>query len=150
MSTPMFHLKAIRATMPRMKNPKMVQAGIKAAKTRRINRAFEQAHAAERASKTALRKYCEAHGWRVAFFEGKTGAPRTGIIDAIAYRLGRDNPDKMDLRLIQLKGGKAGVSGEEIGRLKEAAMALRVKYLIAELDAKTGNLQILPDDLDTD
>ena len=84
----------------------------------------------------------------MAFFEGKTGAPRTGIIDAIAYRLGKHNPDAMDLRLIQLKGGKAGVTGEEIGRLKEATNALSVKYLIAELDAKTGALQMLPDDLD--
>jgi len=127
---------------------KMHEAGIKAAETKRINEAWGKAHAAERASKKALLKYCEAHGWRVAFFEGKTGAPRTGIIDAIAYQLGRQDPDEMELRLIQLKGGKAGVTGEEIRRLKEAANALRVRYLIAELDAKTGNLQMLPDDLE--
>jgi hypothetical protein len=135
--------------MPRMAK-KMHNAGIKAVKTKRINDAWERAHAAERASKKALRKYCEAHGWRVAFFEVKTGAPRTGIIDAIAYRLGKQNPDEMILRLIQLKGGKAAITGEEIGRLKEAANALRVKYLIAELGAKTGSLQLIPDDLDTD
>ena len=79
----------------------------------------------------------------MAFFEGSTGALRTGIIDAIAYKLGRTNPDRMDLRLIQLKGGRAGVRGEEIGRLKEAAEALKVDYLIAEFDGERKTLEIL-------
>ncbi len=126
----------------------MQEAGRKSWKTRRIRKALDRAHAAERASKRALRKYCKERGWRLAFFEGPTGAPRTGIIDAIAYRLGKQNPDEMDLRLIQLKGGKAGVNAEEIGRLKEAADALKVKYLIAEFDAKAKTLHLLPDELD--
>jgi hypothetical protein len=82
----------------------------------------------------------------VAFFEGPTGAPRTGIIDAIAYRLGKQNPDEMDLRLIQLKGGKAGVTAEEIRRLKQAAETLRRDFLIAEFDGKA--LQFLPNEPD--
>jgi hypothetical protein len=125
---------------------KMHDAGIKSWATRRNNEAWKRAHASEKASKLALRKYCEQRGWKVAFFEGATGAPRTGIIDAIAYRLGKQNPDQMDLRLIQLKGGKAGVTGAEIGRLKEAAAALKVKYLIVESDGRM--LHALPDDLD--
>ena len=136
--------------MPLMKNPKWVQAGIKAAKKRRWRKARDKAAAAERASKVALRKYCDAHGWHVAFFEGKTGAPRTGIIDAIVYRLGRQNPDKMDLRLVQLKGGGAGIKAEEIGRLKAAAEYLGVKYLVAEFDTKRNKLELLPDELEAD
>jgi len=122
------------------------KSALKAWATRRKGAAWKKAHASEAASKKALRNYCEAHGWRVAFFEGPTGAPRTGIIDAIAYRLGRDNPDEMELRLIQLKGGKAGVSAQEIGRLKEAAESLEVKYLIAEFDEKANALHLLPED----
>jgi hypothetical protein len=87
---------------------------------------------------------CKDHGWRVAFFEGDTGAPRTGIIDAIAFRLGRKNSDLLDVRLIQLKGGKAGVSGREIARLKMAAEGATVNWLIAEFDGDT--LQLLPND----
>jgi hypothetical protein len=112
------------------------EAAILAAKTKRINKAWDKAHAAERASKNALRKYCKAHGWHVAFFEGKTGAPRTGIVDAIAYRLGRQNPDEMTLWLVQLKGGKAGVTGEEIKRLREAAEKLKCEPIIAAFDGK--------------
>jgi hypothetical protein len=78
----------------------------------------------------------------VAFLEGATGSPRTGIIDAIAFRLGRKNSDLLDVRLIQLKGGKAGVSGREIARLKKAAAGATVRWLIAEFDGET--LHLLP------
>ena len=80
----------------------------------------------------------------MAFFEGKTGAPRTGIIDAVAFRLNRKNADVLDLRLVQLKGGRAGVNGGELTRLKKAANAVTVKMLIALFDGET--LQLLPDD----
>ena len=119
-------------------------AAAKAQQTRRRMNAFTKARAAEAASKEALKAYCTEHGWRVAFFEGPSGAPRTGIIDAIAFRLGRKNSDLLDVRLIQLKGGKAGVSGMEIARLKSAAAGATVNRLIAEFDGET--LHLLPDD----
>jgi len=80
----------------------------------------------------------------VAFFEGATGAPRTGIIDAIAFRLGRKNSDLLDLRLIQLKGGNAGASGREIARLKKASAEATVNWLIAEFDG--DSLHLLQED----
>ncbi len=106
--------------------------------------AFAKARASEAASKEALRIYCQEHRWKIAFFEGATGAPRTGIIDAIAFRLGRTNADALDVRLIQLKGGNAGVSGPEIARLKKAASGAIVKWVIAAYDGET--LHIMPDD----
>ena len=115
----------------------------KAWQTRRRLSAFTKAKAAEAASKDALRAVCQAHGWRVAFFEGPTGAPRTGIIDAVAFRLDRRNPDRLDVRLIQLKGGTAGVSGREIARLKQAAEGATVAWAIAAFDGET--LHLLPD-----
>jgi hypothetical protein len=105
--------------------------------------AFAKARAAEAASKEALRIYCEGNGWKVAFFEGKTGSPRTGIIDAVAFRLGRTNADALDIRLIQLKGGKAGVSGPEIARLKKAVTVATVNWLIAAFDGH--ELHFVPD-----
>ncbi len=108
--------------------------------------AFARARAAEAASKEALRVYCQEHRWKIAFFEGATGAPRTGIIDAIAFRLGFKNADALDIRLIQLKGGKAGVSGLEIARLKKAADEATVKWLIAAFDGEM--LHVVPGDLE--
>ncbi|MGH9776164.1 MAG: hypothetical protein ACRD50_14595 [Candidatus Acidiferrales bacterium] len=119
------------------------QAGLKAAKTRRVRDAFAKARAAEAASKEALRIYCQKHRWRVAFVEGATGAPRTGIIDAVMFRISPKNADLLDIRLVQLKGGKAGISGPEIARLKKAASAATVNWLIAAFDGES--LHLIPD-----
>ncbi len=106
--------------------------------------AFAKARAAEAASKEALRAYCDDHGWKVAFFEGSTRAPRTGIIDAVAFRLGRKNADAIEVRLIQLKGGRAGISAPEISRLKKAAAGANVTWILAAYDGKV--LHVVPDD----
>jgi hypothetical protein len=121
------------------------EAALKSWKTRRIKKAWIAVHAAEAASKDALTIYGEKKGWKIAFFEGKTGAPRTGIIDAVAFRLARGKADKLELRLIQLKGGRAGVTGKEIGRLKNAALGASVTWLIAAFDGET--LQLVPEEL---
>jgi hypothetical protein len=128
------------------KTRKRRAAASKAAQTRRRLSAFAKARAAEAASKEAFRAYCQEHAWKIAFFEGETGAPRTGIVDAIAFRLGRSNSDALEIRLVQLKGGNAGVSGPEIARLKKAASGAIVKWLIAAYDGET--LHVLPDNTD--
>ena len=122
------------------------KAALTAWTTRRNLSAWAKAHAAEAASKDAFKTQFEQHGWRVAFFEGPTGSPRTGIIDAVAFRLDRKNPDLLDLRLVQLKGGKAGTNAKEIGRLKKAVTTATVNWLIAEFDFDDGALHLLPTD----
>jgi hypothetical protein len=134
--------------------PEELTPAQKAARTRKLRalereaqqkhlNAFEKARASEAASKEALRAYCEKHGWHVAFFEGKTGAPRTGIIDAVAFRIARGKSDVLDLRLVQLKGGNAGISGKEIARLKKAVETVSVNWLFAAFDGDT--LHFVPD-----
>lgn len=123
-------------------------AALKAWRTRRAVSAFAKSRASEAASKEAFRLHCEQHGWKLAFFEGATGSPRTGIIDAIAFRLGRGNSDLLDIRLVQLKGGKAGVTGAEIGRLKNAVAGVTIDWLIAAFDGDA--LHIVPKDLTVD
>ena len=98
--------------------------------------AFQKARASEAASKEALKAHCESNGWRIAFFEGKTGAPRTGIIDAVAFRLKRKNADALEIRLIQLKGGDAGISGPEIARLKKAVTEAQITGMLAAFDGE--------------
>lgn len=117
---------------------------LKAWKTRRIKSTFIKVRASEAASKEALQAHLEERGWRVVFFEGKTGSPRTGIIDAVAYRLDRKNADQLDVKLIQLKGGNAGITGREIGRLKQAAENAKVSWALAAFDGET--LQVVPED----
>lgn len=120
-------------------------AAQKAQQTKKRMGAFVKARASEAASKEALKTYCIEHGWRAAFFEGSTGSPRTGIINAIIFRISRRNADVLDLRLVQLKGGKAGVSGAEIARLKKAIGIVATTWMIAAFDGES--LHVLPDDL---
>jgi len=112
------------------------EAAKKAWRTIRIKRAFVKARASEAASKAALEAYCEQQGWRVAFFEGKTGSPRTGIIDAVVFSLDRGDADALEVRLVQLKGGSAGVNGREVARLKKAVAQARISGLIAVYDGE--------------
>jgi hypothetical protein len=118
-------------------------AAQKATATKKRMNAVTKARAAEAASKEALRAYCDENGFQLAFFEGKTGAPRTGIIDAVVFRIARGQADVLDLRLVQLKGGSAGVSGAEIARLKKACTTVTVNWLIAAFDGET--LHLLPE-----
>src|SRR5260370_40853136 len=112
------------------------ESALKAWKRRRTMSAWEKVHANEAASKAAFKSYCIKHGWKVAFFEGKTGAPRTGIIDAVAFRIACGKADVLELRLVQLKSGGAGLSGREIARLKKAVTTHTVTWLAAAYDGK--------------
>lgn len=112
----------------------------KAWKTRRVKSAFIKVRATEAASKEALKEHLGKRGWQVILFEGKSGAPRTGIIDAFAYRLSRRNADVLEVKLIQLKGGKAGASGREIARLKQAVEVATLTWAVASFDGGTIHL----------
>jgi hypothetical protein len=127
-----------------MADEKASARALKAWKTRRIKGAWIKARASEIASKEGLKAYMEERGWRVVFFEGETGAPRTGIIDAFAYRLDRKDADRLDVKLIQLKGGKAGISGAEIARLKKAVESAKITLALAAFDGE--GLQVVPED----
>ena len=118
--------------------------GLKSWKTRRMKSAFIKVRASEAASKEELKRYLEKRGWHVVFFEGRTGSPRTGIIDAFAFRLDRKDADGLNVKLIQLKGGKAGITGREIARLKNAAANAKVTWALAAFDGVT--LQVVPED----
>jgi hypothetical protein len=118
------------------------EIALRAWKTRRVKLAFAKAHAAEAASKEALREWCGKHGWRIAFFEGAMGAPRTGIIDAVIFRLHRQKADTIGIRLVQLKGGKSGISAPEVARLKNATIDALIGWMIAAYDGET--LHFLP------
>lgn len=113
----------------------------KAWETRRSAR--YRARKSEQASKVALSSWCQANGWRVLFFEGGTGAPRTGIVDAIIARIRPSDADAIELKLVQLKSGTGGLTAREISRLKEAVAKLSKDWLLAAFDGST--LHIVPD-----
>lgn len=106
----------------------------KAWETRRSPR--YRAAVTERASKTALSEWCANHGWRVVFFEGATGAPRTGIVDAVMVRIAPGKADYVDIRLVQLKAGAGGMTAAEVRRMKAATSQTSIEWVLAAYDSE--------------
>lgn len=101
----------------------------------------------ERGSKQALAAWCREHGWKVIFFEGQTGAPRTGIVDAVIARIRPRDADGIDVRLVQLKSGAGGLTAKEIARIKRAVDRTSQGWLLAAYDGETLHfLPEIPDD----
>lgn len=97
----------------------------------------------ERASKHALTEWSKANGWRVLFFEGKTGAPRTGIVDAVIVRIDSHDADTVVIGFVQLKSGKGGLSGMETTRLKQSVRKASLDWAAALFDGT--DLHFVPD-----
>ena len=97
----------------------------------------------ERARKNALSAWCQDNGWKLVFFEGAKGSPRTGIVDAVMVRINPGSPDAIEVRLVQLKSGAGGITGIEIRRLKQALAKLSADWLLGAFDGET--LHLVPD-----
>ena len=97
----------------------------------------------EQASKQALREWCKANGWKVLFFEGQTGSPRTGIVDAIMTRIRPNDADAIEIEFVQLKSGGNGFTGLEAARMKQAVEKASVNWLAALFDGET--IHFLPE-----
>jgi hypothetical protein len=116
-------------------------AALKAWATRR--KPHYRAQQTEAASKVALQQWCGENNWKVVFFEGASGAPRTGIVDAVMVRIKPSKADSIEVRLVQLKGGVAGLTAAEVTRLKKAVSSLSTDWLFAAFDGAT--LHLVPD-----
>lgn len=135
-------LWAIEVYMVKVNTPgSRSQAAIKAWATRQG--APYRAAKSEKQSKAALSAWCHENGWKVIFFEGPTGAPRNGIVDAVITRIKPGQPDSIEIRLVQLKGGVGGLTGKEITRLKKAVGDLSADWLLAAFDGTM--LHLVPD-----
>lgn len=82
-------------------------------------------------SHTAFEGWAKDHGWRVVFLDALSGNPRTGIVDAVLLRVRPRAKDQIDIRLVQLKSGVAGLTGTEFDRLCSAVEQVSVEGLAA-------------------
>lgn len=116
--------------------PKRPSARTRAAKQAWHTRksATYRARKTEAGSKVALVEWAKHNKWRVVFFEGKSGAPRTGIVDAVLVRIAPRKPDTVQLRFVQLKAGSAGCTAAEVLRLKAAVAGLDADWRFAAFD----------------
>jgi hypothetical protein len=102
-----------------------------------------RARRTEAASKAALQQWCRANNWKLVVFESASGAPRTGIVDAVMVRIKPGKPDAIEMRLVQLKAGLAGLTAAEVTRMKKAATAVSTDWLLVAYDGTT--LHLVPD-----
>jgi hypothetical protein len=116
-------------------------AAIKAWATRRS--VPYRVNKSEAASKEALAAWCSENNWKLVFFEGASGSPRTGIVDAVMIRIKPGQADSIEVRFVQLKSGVSGLKGSEIARLKKAVQAISVDWLLAAFDGDA--LHLVPD-----
>ena len=65
------------------------------------------------------------------------------IRDAVMTRIKPRDPDLIEVRLVQLKSGVAGLTGAEIARLKRAVANLSADWLLAAFDGRM--LHLVPD-----
>lgn len=76
------------------------------------------------------------HDWKCLSLNSKSGYEYKGIVDVIAVKRDKKNPDKLHVLLLQVKGGSARVTVEEIRRLNKAVRDVAVEWNAAEKPEK--------------
>lgn len=109
----------------------------RAAHTRKWRRASERAHARARNAKTFTMYLLGKKGYKILSLDSRRGYEYKGIVDLLAVRRNRKNPDILNLVLLQVKGGNARLTKQELNRLKEAARDIKVDWNVAEKPGKS-------------
>lgn len=87
-------------------------------------------------SQRALASWALERGWHIVFLDAKSGRPRQGIIDAVLIRPRPKDPDTLEIRVVQLKGGSAGLTAAEMRRLRAAVGKIDASPVIALFDGQ--------------
>lgn len=82
-------------------------------------------------SRKALEAWAAQAGWHLAFVAPAAGAgkARRGIVDAVLVRTSPRDPDAVQVKLVQLRGGKAGLAPAAERRLERAAERVEIEVL---------------------
>jgi hypothetical protein len=99
------------------------EAALKAWKTMR-GPVWKAKRTAKR-SQDALKEWADENDFHLVFLDAKSGNPRTGIADALLLRVRPKAADQIELYVVQLKGGGAGVTALEMTRLTKAATSMK-------------------------
>lgn len=104
-------------------------AGVAAAATRATP--VSRGRRTAKHSQEALQDWAKRNHWKLVFLDADSGNPRTGIVDAVLLRIAPRHPDVLQVKLVQLKGGSAGMTPAEVVRLEEAVRTIEVSALCA-------------------
>jgi hypothetical protein len=112
----------------------------------KMKNAAKKAHKTEKNALLFTKYKLGQFGWRFLDFQSKKGYPRTGIIDMIAVKLDKEDPDKLKIILFQVKGGVAKMTGDEVKKLQKACKKIEVACNYAEKPEKVVRFNWEPTD----
>lgn len=108
----------------------------KAAHTRKWRKAQAKAQKTARNAKTFTKLALTKIGWKCLSLDARSGYEYVGVVDMIAVKRDKKNPDQLHIMLLQIKGGSARVTMEEIRRLDKATHEINVEWNVAEKPGK--------------
>jgi len=111
--------------------------GQKAAHTRKWRGASGLAHRTGQNAKTFTKYFLAKKGYKSLALDSQKGFEYKGIVDLIAVKRHKSDPDVLHIVLFQVKGGSARVTEKEVQRLSKAARRLKVDWNIAEKPEKS-------------
>lgn len=116
--------------------PRM-SAGQKAAHTRKWRRAAERAHQSGQHAKTFTKYFLARKGYKCLDLDSRRGYEYKGIVDLLAVKRHKGDPDVLHIVLLQVKGGSARVTQDEIKRLSMAIRNIKISWNVAEKPKKS-------------
>lgn len=111
--------------------------GQKAAHTRKWREAQRRAQQTARNAKTFAKYELTKRGYRCLALDTPKGYEYKGIVDLVAVKRDNRNPDNLRVLLVQVKGGSARVSEQELTRLQDAVKRLEVDWNAVEKPGTT-------------
>jgi hypothetical protein len=104
------------------------------------------ARAGDAATRLALEETLMRRGWRVLFFDEEFGPlfgpERPRLFDGIAVRLRPGTEDRLELRLVRAESDTLEAPREVIERVKRAANAASLDWLVAAFDGES--MRVVP------
>lgn len=118
-----------------------ITAGQKAAHTKKWRLAAERAHASGKNAKAFTRYLLGKRGYHSMSLDSRKGYEYKGVVDLVAVKRDSKNPDVLTIVLLQVKGGGARVTPDEIDRLRTATQRVKVRWNVAEKPKNTVKLR---------
>ena len=112
-------------------------AAERASITRKWRQASAKAQVTARNAKLFAKYALGKKGWKVASLDSRHGFEYKGVVDLVAVKRNNRSPDELTIMLVQVKGGSARITKEELARLRKAVKRAQVTWNVAAKPTKS-------------
>jgi len=113
-----------------------ITPGQKAAHTRKWRAAQRKSFVTAKNAKTFAKYRLSQKGYRCISFDARSGYEFKGVVDLVAIKRDTRTPDRLKIILLQVKGGSARVTDDELTRLQRATKHIQVDWNVVEKPGK--------------